>query len=44
MEILRSHAITTSAHYAQANSQTESMNHTIGQILHTHLLDKEQEH
>ena len=43
-KLLKSHAIVTFAHHPQADGQTECINCTIGQILHAHLLDKNQKH
>ena len=43
-KLLGSHDIAISAHHPQADGQTEHMNHTIDQILHAHLLEKDQEH
>ena len=43
-KLLGSHTIAVSAHHPQADGQTDFMNHTIGQILHAHLLEKNQEH
>ena len=43
-KLLRPRAIAISTNYPQADGQTKRMNCTIGQILHTHLLDENQEH
>ena len=43
-KLLGSRAVAIFAHYPQANGQIEYMNCTIGQILHAHFLDEDQEH
>ena len=43
-KLLESYAIAISGHHPQADSQTECMNCTIGQILYIYLLNEDQEH